>query len=659
MGCGRRPLRRAPATRGEFAPAGRSLDPENALGQTWFQALRYAHTYDPSLPPYGWLASICARACLMQRGRLAAAWAHVRQLAQRGRTTPTAAAPPEVRTVVHAALAQLADGDRQVLTLRYLFGLSCAEVARVLDVEPAALRQRVLRALRRLQEGPAAAALAAFVDDERRRTLPPRETPPAERMHEPESDACRRLGDALVDGRYAEDPGAWAAHAEACPRCRARVAGYRRLRTLLDASRPAAPTSTEPPADPARAWTAASGRFHRHRRRQRLVAGCGTALVLAVALGVALQPTTDRPTVGRDDPVAYARTLTDRVVRPGGAPVDLGPPGSDFERELRRALDHPAPAVRRTAFRILTLAGRPVDADDVERLLRDAAPNLEAPVELAGISDPQRYVAEALERGRTASLTSVLGLLPAVAAQRGAPIAIDVVEPFLSDRDAEVRRLALMALAVEPTYAANPRSWTLLRDDPSEEVRIAAAYLLARRAEGEALAAHLEQVGDPTVEAYIATLLGEGPRAEALALRRVAEPSTPLPVALAHALALARRRTTFDHAGLAARALATDDPLIACQVANCAAAGDWRELRTPLQGAWQTATGIARLNLASTLARWDVRVGSLDRLETALELLADTRNLAANDVLAALERASDPGIRSRAAEIRQAWQRRD
>jgi len=143
-------------------------DPENALGQTWFQALRYAHTYDPTLPPYGWLASICARVCLTQRGRLAAAWARVRQLAQREPPRATPPAPPEVRTVIHAALAQLPDADRQVLTLRYLFGLSIAEVARVLDVEPAALRQRVLRALRRLEEGPAAATLAAFVDDDRR-----------------------------------------------------------------------------------------------------------------------------------------------------------------------------------------------------------------------------------------------------------------------------------------------------------------------------------------------------------------------------------------------------------------------------------------------------------------------------------------------------------
>jgi len=487
---------------------------------------------------------------------------------------------------------------------------------------------------------------------------------PAEPRREPESDACRRLGDAIVDGRYAEDPAAWTAHADACARCRPRVAGYRRLRALLEASRPADPTTTERPADPACVWTAASDRFHRRRRRQRLAGWCAAALVPAVALVVALRPAADRPAadrpaIGRDDPAAYARSLTERALRAGGASVDLGRLGSDFEPELRRALDHPAPAVRRIAFSILALASRPVEADDVERLLRDAAPNLEAPVEVAGATDPRRQVAEALERGRTASLTSVLGLLPAVVTQRGASIPVHLVAPYLTDRDAEVRRLALMALAFEGSYAPDPQVVTLLRQDPSEEVRSAAAYLLARHDRGEALAAHFEHVDDANVEASVATILGAGPRARALGLRRVAEATTALPVALAHALALARQRAAFGHADVAARALASGDAAIAWRLSTCAAVGDWRELRTPLQRAWRTAPGLHRLNLAAALARWDVSVGTPERLEMALELLADTRNPAADDALVALERATDPTIRRLAAEIRQTWERRN
>jgi RNA polymerase sigma-70 factor (ECF subfamily) len=50
------------------------------------------------------------------------------------------------------ALGQLAEGDREVLVLRYLEDLSTREIAAVLDVTQAAVKMRQLRALRRLRD---------------------------------------------------------------------------------------------------------------------------------------------------------------------------------------------------------------------------------------------------------------------------------------------------------------------------------------------------------------------------------------------------------------------------------------------------------------------------------------------------------------------------
>jgi RNA polymerase sigma-70 factor (ECF subfamily) len=57
----------------------------------------------------------------------------------------------ELRGRVRAALARLADSDRQVLVLRHLEQLSTAHAAAVLGVSPGAFKSRHLRALQRLR----------------------------------------------------------------------------------------------------------------------------------------------------------------------------------------------------------------------------------------------------------------------------------------------------------------------------------------------------------------------------------------------------------------------------------------------------------------------------------------------------------------------------
>lgn len=160
------PLRRATASllRGP-------MDPDDALGQTWFQAYKYAASYDPEMPPYSWLVSICTRVCLTQRGRFAGLWERIRRLAgSRPEGYVLDDARIDVEPAIHRALARLPAADREVLTMRYLFGLSSNEVAAVLDASSAAVRQRVLRALKRLADGADRSILTELVGTNRRQS---------------------------------------------------------------------------------------------------------------------------------------------------------------------------------------------------------------------------------------------------------------------------------------------------------------------------------------------------------------------------------------------------------------------------------------------------------------------------------------------------------
>lgn len=132
---------------------GHRVDAEDLVAQTWHQGLKHAHTYDPSMPLYPWLVTICIRACLRMRARERGLRGRLRALWQRGHGVRANTAF-EGSGLVHQALDALPEADRHVLVMRYMFGLSTSELSGILDARPAAVRQRVSRAMRRLREGP-------------------------------------------------------------------------------------------------------------------------------------------------------------------------------------------------------------------------------------------------------------------------------------------------------------------------------------------------------------------------------------------------------------------------------------------------------------------------------------------------------------------------
>lgn len=478
----------------------------------------------------------------------------------------------------------------------------------------------------------------------------------------PSDEWCRRLGDALVDGRFLEDPSLWEEHRRNCADCDVRVRGLLHLRALIDESRSESSSIDSSPADAAPAVVLArvTERLRRHRGRRRIQWMVGIGLAMGLGATELLRTPKGVDSTTAETQGSMARQLLDRIVRSDGT-LDFGQVATDsrFEAECRAALTSPAPSDRQVAFMILALGRRPLDAEVTARLLRDARPHLDRPIELASEGASAELMAAALAEGRTATLVTVLGALPGTLIGGGESTSPEVIEPFLRDASAEVRKLAIVALGFHPKYRPTELLWTVLRSDPATDVRAAAAVLLVRSGAAERVAAHFSDVQDYAAEEFVATTLGFGPRAQVLGYGRVADSRTPLRLGLRHALRLLRAHLPFDRSRLLVRAFAATDHAADDLLTECAAAGDWAELRLALQERWRTSpAGYARERVAAGLASWDVRSGVLGRFALALELLEQDMSQSAIETAVALRGAADLSISRRAAAVLESWERR-
>lgn len=127
---------------------GVGMDVENAVAEMWYRALRSARRYDASRPPYPWLARICVRTCLNQRKR------ELRIVHDDGEPQGVAdpSPPGEAREALRDALGALPRRQREVIALRYLFGVSVLEIARLIGRQRKCVEKRITRGLRRLRD---------------------------------------------------------------------------------------------------------------------------------------------------------------------------------------------------------------------------------------------------------------------------------------------------------------------------------------------------------------------------------------------------------------------------------------------------------------------------------------------------------------------------
>jgi RNA polymerase sigma-70 factor, ECF subfamily len=148
------------------------VDPSDVVQEALANAARHLDEYlrDRPLPFYPWLRQFAwERLCKLHRLHIHAKRRSinreepdmplpnesVRQLAHRllaGGTSPSRRlSRQEQREQVHAALAELAPQDREILVMRHLEQMETAEIAAALGISEGAVRNRQFRALMRLR----------------------------------------------------------------------------------------------------------------------------------------------------------------------------------------------------------------------------------------------------------------------------------------------------------------------------------------------------------------------------------------------------------------------------------------------------------------------------------------------------------------------------
>ena len=140
------------------------LDPENAAAQVWLAGLKAARRYDPSWPPYPWLAAICLRVCLSVRRRQRILVRFLR-LARPRVEVAESRGDAEAREALRCALSRLPRLQREIVALRFLFGVSVREIALLHGAQPNSVQQNLLRGLDRLRSSAVGGGLARWLSE--------------------------------------------------------------------------------------------------------------------------------------------------------------------------------------------------------------------------------------------------------------------------------------------------------------------------------------------------------------------------------------------------------------------------------------------------------------------------------------------------------------
>lgn len=139
--------------------AGSAADAEEAVQDGFVKAWQALGRFREGAPFRPWLLAIVANEARTRRRAAGRRAGWTLRAAEAARTEPSATAGPEdavlateTRTTLLAALAQLDEGDRTVIGLRYLLDLGEADMAAVLNCRRGTVKSRLSRALERLRE---------------------------------------------------------------------------------------------------------------------------------------------------------------------------------------------------------------------------------------------------------------------------------------------------------------------------------------------------------------------------------------------------------------------------------------------------------------------------------------------------------------------------
>lgn len=143
------------------------LDPEDAAAEVLLYLVRWAGSFDPQRAIYPWLARICLHVCARRhrlRPRARRAPAPVGADGNAEALGAPEAPSGDVDRVLARALGRLTARLRQVIALRYLFGLTTTEISELLDLDAAAVTKALYRALHALRTGPEAHELRGWLE---------------------------------------------------------------------------------------------------------------------------------------------------------------------------------------------------------------------------------------------------------------------------------------------------------------------------------------------------------------------------------------------------------------------------------------------------------------------------------------------------------------
>jgi RNA polymerase sigma-70 factor (ECF subfamily) len=123
-----------------------------AVQEAFLRAWQKAHTYDDERPLGPWLQAICRRTAIdaFRRHRRDPGPVDDASLGRRTAPVPDGLEDIELMWEVRAALDRLPDGEREVMRLAHLRGLTYPEIADLLDLPVGTVKSRTHRAHRRL-----------------------------------------------------------------------------------------------------------------------------------------------------------------------------------------------------------------------------------------------------------------------------------------------------------------------------------------------------------------------------------------------------------------------------------------------------------------------------------------------------------------------------
>jgi len=127
-------------------------DADDLLQETWLRIHKVRHTYRPSEPVLPWLYAIARRVRVDHYRKSSRTTAHQQALEEMSRIAAPVSAQSGTPDGLAALLAPLSEGEREVIEMLKVEGMSLEEVARATSCTVGSVKQKVHRAYEKLRE---------------------------------------------------------------------------------------------------------------------------------------------------------------------------------------------------------------------------------------------------------------------------------------------------------------------------------------------------------------------------------------------------------------------------------------------------------------------------------------------------------------------------